>query len=192
MPLILFVLFLVVPLMELAVIFQVQQFIGLPPTLLLLLAVSIAGAVLVRREGTRAWRRFREALGELRLPTAEVVDGALVLLGGTLMLTPGFVTDAVGLLLVIPPTRALVARAVRGRVRIVTLGGGGMANPRRGRESPRDAASRQRPGRRHPGRDGPDGRDGRADRGGRHDDQEPYDVEVVSIERNDPPDRSTE
>ena len=174
MPLILFVLFLVVPIVELTVIVQVSQGIGVLPTLLLLLVVSIAGAALVRREGTRAWRRFREALAELRLPTVEVVDGALVLLGGALMLTPGFVTDLVGLMLVVPLTRAAIARVVRGRVKMVTLGQEGRVGPRRREQSSGDGSTRQRSGRRG------------------EDDQEPYDVEVVSIERNDPPERPSE
>lgn len=119
MPLLLFLLFLLVPLVELYVIIQVGELVGVLPTIALLLAVSIAGAWLVKREGLRAWRRFRTALGEARLPATEVVDGALVLLGGALMLTPGFVTDAVGLLLVVPLTRAVVNRVIRGRVRFV-------------------------------------------------------------------------
>ncbi|MPZ71824.1 MAG: FxsA family protein [Nitriliruptorales bacterium] len=116
MPAALFVAFIVVPLAELYVISRVGGWIGLPATLVILLAVSVAGAWLVKREGRAAWRRFREALGA-RVPTVEVVDGALVLIGGTLLLTPGFLTDAVGLALVIPPSRALANRAVRSRVR---------------------------------------------------------------------------
>jgi UPF0716 protein FxsA len=116
-PALLVVAFLVVPIVELAVILQVGQLIGTLPTVALLLAVSVAGAWLVRREGAAAWRRLRTALAQARMPATEVVDGALVLLGGALLLTPGFVTDALGLLLVVPPTRAVVNRAVRGRVR---------------------------------------------------------------------------
>lgn len=117
MALILFALFIVVPVIEIAVIIQVGQAIGGGWTLVALVAVSIAGAALVKREGLRAWRRFQEALAQARIPAAEVVDGALVLLGGALMLTPGFVTDAVGLLLVFPVTRAPVNRLVRSRGR---------------------------------------------------------------------------
>ena len=115
--------FLVVPVVELAVIIQVDRLIGLLPTLALLIGMSIAGAWLVRREGTKAWRRFRDALNEARVPTSEVVDGALVLLGGALMLTPGFVTDIVGLLLVLPGSRTLANRAVRARGRAWTRTG---------------------------------------------------------------------
>lgn len=108
--------FIVVPLLELWIISAVAARIELLPTLALLLLVSVVGAWVVKREGRAAWNRFRDALGQ-RVPAVEVVDGALVLVGGTLLLTPGFLTDAVGLLLVMPPSRALVNRAVRSRVR---------------------------------------------------------------------------
>lgn len=113
MPLLLLIAFLVVPIVELAVIGAVSARLGIGWTLLLLLADSVAGAVLVRHEGRRAWRRFRSALAEGRWPGDEVVQGALVLVGGALLLTPGFVTDAVGVVLVVPPTRHPVAAALR-------------------------------------------------------------------------------
>jgi UPF0716 protein FxsA len=108
--------FIVVPVLELWIISLVADRIQLLPTLALLLVVSVVGAWLVKREGRAAWNRFREALGQ-RIPSVEVVDGALVLVGGTLLLTPGFLTDTVGLLLVIPPTRAVANRMIRSRVR---------------------------------------------------------------------------
>lgn len=117
MRLVLFVAFVLVPIAELAVIIQVGQVIGAGWTIVALVAVSLVGAALVKSEGLRAWRRVREALAEARMPAEEVVDGALVLLGGALMLTPGFLTDGVGLLLVLPMTRAGVNRVIRGRVR---------------------------------------------------------------------------
>lgn len=108
--------FIVVPLLELWVISLVADRLQLLPTLGLLLVISVVGAWVVKREGRAAWNRFRDALGQ-RMPTVEVVDGALVLIGGTLLLTPGFITDAVGLLLVLPPTRAVANRMIRSRVR---------------------------------------------------------------------------
>jgi UPF0716 protein FxsA len=117
MRLLLLLLFIVVPLIELFVIIQVGRIVGAPLTVLALLVISVAGAALVKREGLRAWSRFREALGAAKLPAEEVTDGALVLLAGALLLTPGFVTDAVGLLLLVPPSRAIVNRALRSRVR---------------------------------------------------------------------------
>lgn len=110
-------LFLLVPLVEIWLILQVGQVIGAPGTLLALVAISIAGAVLVKREGLKAWRRFRDALAEARVPATEVVDGALLLVAGALLVTPGFLTDGVGFLLLVPATRVLVNRALRTRVR---------------------------------------------------------------------------
>jgi UPF0716 protein FxsA len=110
--------FVVLPLVELYVIVQVGHAVGVLPTIGLLLAVSFVGAWLVKREGVRTWRAFRLALSEGRVPTRETADGALVILGGALLLAPGFVTDVLGALCVLPPTRALVRRllvAVGGR-----------------------------------------------------------------------------
>jgi UPF0716 protein FxsA len=104
--------FIVVPLAELAVIIAVGNTLGLLPTLVLLLAISVAGAWLAKREGLAAWRRFQLAVAEGRVPTVEVADGAMVLLAGALLLTPGFLTDVVGVLLLLPPTRAALRRMV--------------------------------------------------------------------------------
>jgi UPF0716 protein FxsA len=106
-------LFIVVPIVELYVIIQVGQAIGVVPTLLLLLADAILGSLLLRHQGRGAWRRFNEALAQRRFPGREVADGAMILVGGTLLLTPGFVTDLLGLLLLIPPTRAMARRLLR-------------------------------------------------------------------------------
>jgi UPF0716 protein FxsA len=107
---ILAVAFIVVPLAELAVILAVGDLLGLVPTLVLLLVVSVAGAWLAKREGLAAWRRFQLALTQGRVPTVEVADGAMILLAGALLLTPGFLTDVVGILLLLPPTRAMARR----------------------------------------------------------------------------------
>lgn len=134
--------FIVVPLVELAIIVQVGQLIGTSWTILALLGVSLAGAWLVRREGTRAWSRFRTALASGRVPTDEVLEGALVLFGGALLLTPGFATDAVGLALMVPPVRALVATTLRrrlgARLTVTSLGGGGTRPRRPPSTRPRD------------------------------------------------------
>lgn len=97
---------------EIWVIVQVGQAIGAPATLLLLLASALLGGWLLRREGAKTWRAFTSALTERRPPAVEAVDGVLVLIGGLLMMLPGFVSDVVGLLLVLPPTRRLVRGAV--------------------------------------------------------------------------------
>src|SRR3954471_2173208 len=102
-------LFIAVPLGEIYVIIQVGQAIGAWWTILLLVADSIFGSWLIRLEGSRAWRALRDTLDSGRMPAKELADAALILIGGTLMLAPGFVTDAFGILLILPFTR-LVAR----------------------------------------------------------------------------------
>jgi UPF0716 protein FxsA len=99
-------LLLAVPLVELYVLIRVGDVIGIGPTLLLLIGVSVAGTILLKREGMVTWHRLQEALRGGHMPTEEVTDGALILLGGALLLTPGFVTDVFGLLLLFPGTRA--------------------------------------------------------------------------------------
>jgi UPF0716 protein FxsA len=107
------VLFIVVPIVELYMIIQVGQAIGVVPTLLLLFADALLGSLLLRHQGRGAWRRFNEALAQRRFPGREVADGAMIVVGGTLLLTPGFITDVFGLLLLIPPTRAIIRRLLR-------------------------------------------------------------------------------
>ena len=106
--------FLVVPGVEIYVLIQVGHVIGAWWTVVLLVLDSLAGAWLVRREGRRAWAALRTALASGRMPSTELADGALILIGGTLMLTPGFVTDVVAALLVLPVTRPLF-RGLLGR-----------------------------------------------------------------------------
>jgi len=124
-PALLVALLIVVPLVELYVLIQVGQLLGIVPTLLLLLAMSLLGGFLLRREGARTWRAFRAALQSGRVPAAEVADGALVLLGGALLLTPGFATDLFGLACVLPPSRAVLRRTVT-KVVARRLGVGGL------------------------------------------------------------------
>jgi UPF0716 protein FxsA len=110
MPFLLVLLFIVVPIAELAVIIQVGGLIGFWPTLAILIADSILGSVLMRAQGRIAWRRFNDAVRNGRVPAREVADGVLVIFGGALLLTPGFITDIFGILFLIPPTRALIRR----------------------------------------------------------------------------------
>ena len=116
MPALLVVALVVVPLVEIYVLVQVGQVIGPLPTIALLLVMSLVGAWLLRREGARTWRAFRTAVQSGRVPAREVADGALVIFGGALLLTPGFATDAFGLLCVLPPTRAVLRRMLTGLV----------------------------------------------------------------------------
>jgi UPF0716 protein FxsA len=105
-------LFVIVPIVEIAVIIAVGRAIGAWWTVLLLLVESAIGAWIVRREGTRAWRSLRAAFTAGSFPDRELVDGALVVAGGTLLLTPGFVTDIAGFLLVLPFTRPAIRALV--------------------------------------------------------------------------------
>jgi len=129
MPLLLILLFIVVPIAELYVIIQVGQLIGVVPTLILLLADALLGSWLLKHQGRSAWRRFNEALASRRFPGREVVDGALIIVGGTLLLTPGFLTDIVGVFLLLPPTRAIARRVLKrftiGRFMVVGMPSGG-------------------------------------------------------------------
>jgi UPF0716 protein FxsA len=122
-------LFIVVPIVELYVIIQIGSLIGVWPTVALLLADALLGSLLLRHQGRGAWHRFNEALAERRFPGREVADGLLIAIGGTLLLTPGFLTDILGLIFLIPPTRAIVRRLMRGYVgrRFVVVG---MPGPR--------------------------------------------------------------
>ena len=130
MPLLaLIVLFLVVPFLELYVILEVVgPALGAPLTILLLAADSIIGALLFKSQGRSVWRRFNQTMAEGRVPHREVVDGVLVIFGGAFLITPGFISDIAGILLLLPPTRAVIRRLLirrLGRRLLVT-------EPRRG------------------------------------------------------------
>ncbi len=132
------VLFIVVPIAELFVIIRVGEWIGVWPTLALLLADALLGSLLLRHQGRGAWRRFNEALAQRRFPGKEVADGVLIVIGGTLLLTPGFLSDIVGIFFLIPPTRALARRLLRrltlARFTVIGVpGAGGMGPDPRGR-----------------------------------------------------------
>ncbi len=114
---VLFVAFVVVPLLELYVLIQVGQVIGAWWTIGLLLADAIVGSWLIRREGGRAWQSLTTSLQSGRMPARELADAALILVGGTLMLTPGFLSDVLGLLVILPFTRPVARRLL---TRVVT------------------------------------------------------------------------
>jgi len=110
------VLFILVPIAELYVIIQLGHAIGVLNTLGVLVLISFAGAWLMRREGLNTLRRAQRQVDAGVVPGRELVDGALILLAGALLLAPGFITDAVGLLLLLPPVRAGVRTGVRRRL----------------------------------------------------------------------------
>jgi UPF0716 protein FxsA len=111
----LILLFIVVPIAELALIIQIGSLIGVWWTIALLIADSILGALLMRHQGRAAWRRFQAVIAEGRVPARETIDGAMVIFGGALLLTPGFITDIFGLVFLLPPTRAVLRRVLVAR-----------------------------------------------------------------------------
>jgi UPF0716 protein FxsA len=116
--------FLVMPLIELAVIIKIGAAIGVLDTVGLLVLSSIVGGWLMKREGLGVLRRMQAAVNAGRVPGKELADGALILLGGALMVAPGFVTDILGMLLLLPPVRAVVRAVVRRRIAARVLGPG--------------------------------------------------------------------
>ncbi|HEY1853096.1 MAG TPA: FxsA family protein [Solirubrobacterales bacterium] len=146
-------LFIVLPIAEIYVIIQVGELIGVWPTVALLVLDAVGGSMLLKHQGRGAWRRFNEALAQRRFPGREVVDGVLIVIGGTLLVTPGFITDIFGLFFLLPPTRAmsraLLRRFTVGRVAVVggsasggafggwgPFGGGGQGPRPGGRPTP--------------------------------------------------------
>jgi UPF0716 protein FxsA len=110
-PIILLVaIFIAVPIAEIYVIIQVGEAIGAIPTILILVADSVIGSMLWRSQGRRVWARFRQTVERGGVPHREVIDGVLVIFGGAFLITPGFISDVVGILLLLPPTRAVIRR----------------------------------------------------------------------------------
>jgi UPF0716 protein FxsA len=136
MPLLL-LLFIAIPIAELWLIIKIGGEIGLLPTLALLIVDSLVGAALARSQSSAAWERFNRALAEGRVPGREAFDGAMIILGGALLLTPGFITDIFGLIFLIPPTRAIVRGFITRRAssgtaaqwRVGTFGGNAGRGP---------------------------------------------------------------
>jgi UPF0716 protein FxsA len=119
MGLLLLILFIALPIAEIYVIIQVGEWLGILPTLAILVLDGFVGAALARSQGRAAWARFNQALAEGRVPARETFDGAMIIVGGAFLLAPGFITDAIGLLLLLPPTRGVlrgvIARLARRR-----------------------------------------------------------------------------
>jgi UPF0716 protein FxsA len=109
-------LFVIVPIVELMLLIQLGQVVGLMPTLLLVLATGVGGAILARAEGVRVFFQFQRELASGRLPGQAMLDGIAVLVGGAFLLTPGVLTDMVGFSLLFPPTRRWIQKAVRARL----------------------------------------------------------------------------
>ena len=114
----LFLLFLGVPLIEIALFIQIGGLIGLWPTLATVVLTAILGTILVRSQGLAELNRLRGSLNDLRDPTEPLAHGAMILFSGALLLTPGFFTDAAGFALLAPPVRAALLRYIRSRVKV--------------------------------------------------------------------------
>jgi UPF0716 protein FxsA len=136
-------LFVVLPVVEIYLLIQVGQVIGAWWTVLLLVADGFLGSWLMKREGTRAWRALREALEKRTMPARELADAGLILVGGTLLLTPGFLSDVVGFFFVLPLTRPVARAALTRYLTRKFLTGPGAPGFGRSTEDPR---TRQRPG----------------------------------------------
>lgn len=115
--------FVVVPLVELMLLIFLQDRIGLGTTIAIVLVTGVVGAWLVRRQGTRTWNAVREQFNLGRIPNRELAHGAMILFGGALLLTPGFLTDAVGFSLMVPPVREFVRTIIAKRMaeRVVVI-----------------------------------------------------------------------
>ena len=105
---VLVLLFLVVPLAELYVIIQVGQAFGALNTIALLIIISATGAWLVKREGMSVWKRFQRQIESGAVPGKEIADGVMILFAGALLMSPGFLTDILGIALLLPPVRAVI------------------------------------------------------------------------------------
>ena len=137
--------FIVVPFFELYLLIQVGQQIGALPTIGIVLLISLLGSWLVKREGVSTWRRMRDRTHAGQVPGRELADGALILFAGALLLTPGFASDVVGLLLLFPPSRAIARTALMAKLAsrssVVIADGmhlGGPATPPRRGHGPDD------------------------------------------------------
>jgi len=112
----LFALFLIMPVLELALLVQMDKLIGFWPTIGVIVFTGLLGGYLAKREGLSAWQRFNRRLNEGGLPGKELVDGVIILVAGALLITPGVITDLIGFLGLLPPTRAVIRKYLLKRI----------------------------------------------------------------------------
>jgi UPF0716 protein FxsA len=117
----LFVLFLAIPLIEIGLFIQIGGFIGLWPTLAVVVVTAILGTWLVRSQGSLALSQIRASFNELNDPTEPLAHGAMILIAGALLLTPGFFTDAIGFSLLVPPVRQFLILQVKSRIKTTSF-----------------------------------------------------------------------
>ena len=122
----LLLLFILVPLTELYLFMTLGAQLGFPNTIAIIIITAVIGAALAKSQGRLAMAKFQQATSEGRMPHKEALDGLMILLAGAVLLTPGFLTDAIGFLILIPPIRAIVrnslARRLKGKIKVVTPG----------------------------------------------------------------------
>jgi UPF0716 protein FxsA len=109
---IIFIVILLIPLLEIYLLVEIGEIIGAMPTILLVVFTAISGAWLLRQQGFETFRRFQQSLAQGEIPAYEIIEGPIILLGGVLLLTPGFFTDLLGLICLIPPVRRKVAQYI--------------------------------------------------------------------------------
>ncbi|UWQ18326.1 FxsA family protein [Jannaschia sp. M317] len=132
-------LFILVPLLEIGLFIQVGGWLGLWPTLAIVLATAVLGTHLVRKQGLEQIQKVQSSFNELNDPTRPLAHGAMILASGLLLLTPGFFTDAVGFALLVPAVRDAVMEAVRKRIKVQSFTMGGQA------QQPHDPYGRGQP-----------------------------------------------
>jgi len=120
---ILFLLFVLVPVIEIALFIQVGGFLGLVPTLIIVIGTAALGTWLLRQQGLSTLARARSRLDSGELPATQLIEGAILLVGGALLLTPGFMTDAVGFACLVPPSRRWLAAQLASRFQVVAMHG---------------------------------------------------------------------
>lgn len=110
--------FVAIPLIEIALFIQVGGFIGLWPTLAIVIVTAILGSSLVRSQGARELSKLQGSFSTLNDPTEPLANGAMILFAGAMLLTPGFFTDAVGFALLVPPVRAAAFKWAKSRIKM--------------------------------------------------------------------------
>jgi len=109
---IVFLVVLVVPFLEIYLLLQIGGLIGPVPTILLVVLTAVLGTALLRQQGLATWQRFQQSMAQGAIPAYEIVEGPIILVGGALLLTPGFITDLMGLACLLPPSRRRIARYI--------------------------------------------------------------------------------
>lgn len=139
--------FIALPVLELIVLLRIGSWLGLLPTLLLILTTGVVGAAVARSQGMQVLARMRGDLAEGKPPVARVIDGALILAAGLLLVTPGVISDVLGILLLLPPTRALVRRLMASRMKQMIENGRAQFTIMHGSPPPPSDQSKPTPGR---------------------------------------------